>query len=216
MPETPITAPTDQSDIAKLAISLLKGEDITSISPADAGSKEARVMALWFAAARQYALEQHPWAFARARRAVSADATAPAFEYTARFELPPDFIRFVRIGEVWYDPDMDYQREGNFLLWNDAGPLKLVYIYDHTDISKWTPTFKMYMAYVLAAFGCYDITGAKDMILPMLEAAEDFLSKNKSINAQGRPPRKIQRSRVAAARFGLSVRQDEPWRWGDN
>lgn len=210
-----LTGPTTEDQIAKLALSHLKGENITSVSPADAGSKEARIMALWMGAARQYALQQHPWDFARKRVEIAADGTDPAFEYDKRYELPADFLRLVRVGENWYDPDGDYQPENGFLLSNEPAPLKVVYIYDLQDVSKMSPTFKIYLSYVLAAFGCYDITGAKDMVPLMFEAAEEFLSKTKQINMQARPPRKIQSSRIRRARMALGSRNDEPWRWGD-
>ena len=122
--------PTSPTEIVNLALRLLKTDPVLSIDRPDDDSKEAEAGAAWYDQARREVLEDHPWNFASKRASIASDADAPEFEYTARYELPADFIRLNRIGENWDDPEQDYEIEGDYILANVDTPLMLVYVWD--------------------------------------------------------------------------------------
>ena len=89
---------TTKTGVANLAITLLKGNPVTSIEPPDKGSKAAKLAAQWYDDARREALSETDWDFALKRVQISASA-APAFGWSASYQVPSDFIRISTIGD---------------------------------------------------------------------------------------------------------------------
>lgn len=209
-----MATPSSKTAVANLALGHLKTDPVTSIDPPDEDSKAAQAMAKWYDQARRDTLEAHPWKFAQRRRALLADATAPAFEWASRFQAPNDYIRLAYIGEDWSNPDMDYDIEGDYILSNEASTLKLVYIWNIVDVTKFSPKFITAMSYKLAALAGYEITGNAQIVAAMEAQFQGSFSAAASISGQNRPTRRVERSRVKAARQNMAGSQD--WRrWGD-
>jgi hypothetical protein len=157
-------------------------------------------MAKVYDQARQVVLEDHPWHFARKRRNIAAESADPEFEYAYKYELPTDYLRLVRIGEDWFYPNADYEIESNYLLIDEAGPLKIVYIFDVTDVSKFSAKFIEALAIKMAAMAAHEITGNAGLMDMMDSKYKDSLASAASVAGQNRPPRRIQHSKLAAAR----------------
>lgn len=202
--------PTSKTAVSNLALSHLKIDAVVNIDPPDADSKAAKCAAKWYDQARRQTLEDHPWKFASTRVELLADATAPTFEYLYRYELPPDFIRVNRIGQNWDDPDLDYEIEGSFILCNVPAPLRLVYIYDLTDPSKFSAKFVTTLSYCQAAFMAYEMTGNASIVDAMFDKYEKALTVGASVQGQNRPTRRIERSRLRAARMSGNI--SRAWR----
>lgn len=206
--------PVSRVAIVNLALGHLKVDPVVSIDPPDPDSKAARAGAKWYDQARRHVLEDHPWKFAGKRIELLAESTAPLFEYTTKYQLPPDFVRLNRIGESWFDPEGDYEVEGDFFLCNIESPLKVVYGWDLKDVTKFSPKFITTLSYALAAFMAFEITGNASLVDVMWDKYTKNLSTAASVSGQNRPTRRVQRSRLVAAR---QAGRRSDWRtWGPN
>lgn len=210
-----MATPNSKTAIANLALGHLKTDPVVSIEPPDEDSKAAQASAKWYDQARRDTLEAHPWKFASKRKNIVADAVPPLFEYSGRYELPPDFIRVNRIGESWDDPEGDYELEDGFILCNEGSPLKLVYVYNLTDTSKFSPKFITSLSYKLAAFMAYEITGNAALVGAMEEQFTRSLTQAASVSGQNRPTRRVEHSRLRQARQ-MQARGRDWRRWGDD
>lgn len=196
---------TTQTGIANLTAGLLKVSAVTSINPPDTGSKFAKKAAQWIDEARREVLQDHIWNFALKRAQLPADATAPAFGYSARYLLPNDYIRVATIGNE-DNPETDYKVEDGYILCNLSAPIDLRYVYDQEEITKMTPNFIQLWARKLAAYLAYDMTGNRSMVQQMEEAYQEKLSDAKGVDGQESPPtHKIRRSKWKAAKEGYST-----------
>lgn len=201
-----MAAPSSSTAIANLALGLLKVSQVVSIDPPDANSEGAKIMARIYDQCRQAVLEDHPWAFARRRVNVPAESDAPAFEYSYKYQLPTDYLRLVRAGEVWYDQETDYEIEGDYILIDEAGPLQLVYIFDQTDVSKFSAKFIDLLSIRLASQAAYELTGSATLAKGLKDEYKDALTSAASVAGQNRPTRRIQKSKFGAARQNLGRR----------
>ena len=197
---------TTKTGIANLTASLLKVDAVTSIDPPDTGSKFAKKAAQWFDEARREVLSDHIWNFAETETNIAESATAPtAGMYSAKYPLPDDYVRIVWVGdEEW--PEKNYKIKNNHIYINASGSLEIGYIYDHEDLTKWTPNFINLLARKLAVYLAYDMTGNRSMVETMKQEYNDKLLEAKGVDGQeSPPPRKIKRSKWKAAKEGRGV-----------
>jgi len=97
---------------------------------------------------RREVLRAHPWNCAKRRAQLAANATAPAFGFSAAFPLPGDYIRLAELPD-WDDPK--YAVEDGQLLGDFTAPLNLIYIYDLQDPTRFDPLLVAALGYALAA-----------------------------------------------------------------
>lgn len=190
-----------KTGVANLAITLLKGTPVVSIDPPDRGSKTAKAAAQWYDDARREALSETIWDFAVKRDQLSA-SSAPAFGWSAKFQLPSDFIRIATIGDE-KNPltGDDYTVEDGFILCNEPAPLNIRYVYDIEDISKFSPKFLIAFSKKLSSYIAHAVTGSLNMAAGLSEMAGDDMAQAKGLDAQQSPPIKITRSRWADAKY---------------
>lgn len=201
-------------DIVNLALGHLKHKAVNSITPPDSNSKGAEEGAKWYDDIRRYALSKHGWNFAFKRAQLAAAVTAPEYEYLYKYELPNDYIRLASIGDSWCS-GIDYEDEDFYLLTNEAGPLKIKYVYDLKEVVKFSPAFTMAFSMYLAGAMAYGVTGNATLKDILWAQADKVVAEAKSIDGQNRPPRRISRSRMLEARQARGRYRD--WRsWGDN
>ena len=94
-------------DIVNIALTLLGESRITSIDDDVKAAREAKAL---FDHARDALIGGYNWSFAKARAQLSADATAPVFEYANAFTLPVDCLRIHMAGEFYVGLDLtDYR-----------------------------------------------------------------------------------------------------------
>lgn len=199
--------PSSKVAIVNLALSHLKTDPVVSIEPPDEDSKAASAGAKWYDQARRHVLEDHPWKFASKRTMLVAETDAPEFEYSTAYELPANFVRVNRIGENWEYPVEDYEIEGDLILCNESSPLYLKYVWDITDVTKFTPKFITALSYKLASFMAYEITGNATAKEAMETIYDKELTTAGSVNGQNRPTRRIEKSKLRAARLTGSARR---------
>lgn len=155
--------------IANRALQHLGSRSITDIT--DTTSKRAVACNTAYTPAKRSMLRSYRWNFAIKRDSLTADVDKTAYGDLYRFELPTDFVRFIRkrdtgLGEV--NSRQDWQIEGGFIVTADAGPLDVRYIHD-ADETLFDPAFDEVFAARLAFDICQDITGSLER--------QDFLSK---------------------------------------
>lgn len=208
---TKATAPVD---IVNLALGHLKHKAVTSITPPDEGSKGAAAGAKWYDDILRYTLSKHSWNFAIKRVNIAAETTAPEYEYSYKYELPNDYIRTLNIGENWYD-EIDYEDEGGYLLTDEAGPLKLRYIFFQEQVTKFSSPFIIAFSLYLGGAMAYEVTGNATLKDILWKQADQVVQEAKSIDGQNRPPRRVTRSPLLEARQNRGRYRDYR-RWGND
>jgi hypothetical protein len=184
-----------------MALDLLKVPPITNIR--DPKTSAESTCSRWYDTSRRQVLRAHPWNFAKARGVLSLNATAPAFGYTDRYNLPNDFIRLRFIGD---DLDtlqsVDYQIEDGAILIDNASAasLNIGYIRDEIVVSKYDELFKNYLAQTLAYNMAYAFTGKELARQGVKKMLDETRSEARAINGQDNPPRRITRSKFIGAR----------------
>ncbi len=196
---------TTKTGVANLTATLLKVEEVTSIDPADKGSKFARLANRWMDTVRREVLREHIWNCALKRQQLPADGTDPTFGYSKRFLLPADYIRVATLGDE-DNPETDYKIEAGYLHCNLTAPIDLRFIFDQTDVSTWDADLLMCVAAKLAHRLAYSMTGNRSMVDEMKMEYAQALSDAKGIDGQESPPtHKVQRSRWKAMKEGYST-----------
>lgn len=141
-------------NICNLALSHF-GQDasISAIDPPD-GSAEADHCAQFYPIARDEMLEAHPWTWA-SKRATLAELTNDRDDWGYRYALPADCLKPRRVLPDGYGADQDdgtpYQVEGTSL-YSDEPLATLVYTFNQTDTTKFSPLFIVALSLRLGAY----------------------------------------------------------------
>jgi len=157
---------------------------------------------------RQRLLRNHTWNFAKKRVRISAEPTAPLFQYDTAYNLPTGFIRLIQIGDSQADrKDIDFSLENGQLLVNnntneDAGILDIVYIYDEKDVNKWDTLFRELVRLQVAHTICYALTKKSTLVDRISEEIKDLTPKSKSADGQDTQIKRVETSRIIKSRFG--------------
>ncbi len=175
---------------------------VTSIETPE--TKAEKICAKWYDDARRITLEEHTWNFATKRDNLAQDTDNPPFGYIAQSDsLPSDFIRMVSLGAD--EDDQDYEIEGNQILTNSDGPYKLRYIYNITDVTKFSPLFIQALSYKLAELMSFEFDGRNTTKNTMKELFEDSIKSAKEVDGQQNPPKRIEKSAWRTARRNRQI-----------
>lgn len=196
--------PTSPVDICNLALDYLGQEN--GVTDIDAPTtEEETVAARWYDTTRQQILRKFTWNFAKKRAILAPSADVPAFEYSAAFPLPSDCLRILSVGTDALSYLRQYDLENRRILVSEAttGKLYLKYIYDAVDVSKFDPLFINILTLQLALNMGYKYTLKASVVQRVNELLGIEERKAISVDAQERPPRRIERSSVMADRRRL-------------
>lgn len=202
---------TSKTDICNLSQDLLSGETLLDIDNPTTATEA--VLLRWYDHCRVKCLREHPWKFATKREVLAASATAPDFGYTVAFPLPNDFVRLLTIETddgVQILPQ-DYQIESHegqlaILMSTDATSLRIRYIFDITDVTKFDELFVSYLAYTIALDTAFKVTESNTVIERVKTIQDERAKMAKAISGQERPPTRIERSVNRQARRAASNR----------
>ena len=201
-------APTSAVQICTFALDHLKQKPITALT-GDNLPLAASTCARHYDQARRAVLESHPWNFAIKRKQLTPDATAPVFGYSFAYNLPPDFIRLLTLGDdaiLLITPTALYQVEGGQLLTgaeftvDTSGTQNVRYVFDQTNVNKFSPLFIEVLALELAVNMAYAFTGLGNRVAQIKKLLDDKAPRAYAIDGQQRPPTRIQNSRFRRAR----------------
>lgn len=149
------TIVTSQTRIANRAFILL-GSTERIVSVDDPSPLAVQVKDLWHESRRQV-LASHPWNCAIRRARLNRAGSAPAFGYSAQYQLPADCLRWL----PWVHGDCDQfdgEEEGGSILCNRETPINIRYIADVEDVTRWSVHVQQLMAYRLAWDLCESAT----------------------------------------------------------
>ena len=129
-----------------------------------------------------------------------------SFGYANTYTMPSDYLKLHYIGN---DATQNYKRkyeiQGNQILINNSGAstLKIGYITDETDVTKFDALFVILLAAELAMNMSYKWT-LKNSVIQRLEGILTVKrSEAKSVNGQDRSPVRYERSKFINARRGF-------------
>ena len=199
---------TSKTDVCNLASDLLSGATIADIDSPTTPDEE--LYARWYDHSRQKALREHPWHFAAKRLILAPSATAPVFGSPVAFPLPADFMRFMTIqtedGRQYSSEE--YLLEGGSILLTqgaeDSTSVRLRYVYDIEDVTKFDALFIDYLAHTIALSLAFKITESNTSVQRVEQLKKQLGSIARAVSGQERPPTRIVRSRNRAARLSNS------------
>lgn len=196
------------TDICNLALDLLSADTAVDIENPTTATES--IMNRWYDQTRKAVLRKHTWNFATKRIILAADSTSPVFGYSKAFTVPSDFLRIVGIStnlstdKEYFLPTDAYQFENSKILLNDTysdtTQLRLIYIYDATEVGRFDPLFVNLLAHEIALATAYKITESGTNIQRLEELRRNADSLATTIDGQERPPETILRSRALSAR----------------
>lgn len=153
-----------QMDIVNSALHRIGAKKLTALTD---NTESARVMTVEWPLARDRLLRRYRWSFAMNRVQLAADASAPDWGFSYRYQLPADFIRLDLVNDIFVGLDMsdyrnsdmgEYSLEGRYLLTDIGAPLKIRYIKQVTDVGLYDASFSPTLALQLALDACERIT----------------------------------------------------------
>lgn len=205
-----MSASVAPTEIVNLTLDLIKTENINDITIPD-DDKISAVCARWWDDTRQECQEGFPWVFSSTRAAIPLNATAPDFGFTDAYVLPNGYLslNFINYQHIPLSQWNYTIEDGNIHIDNGkAERLNIGYVFDQTDVSKWSPSFKFFVA---ASFGekvAYKLTGNAGLQKRMSEAKQREQINAQAKNGKVNPPIAYRQSRMLNARriFGGAAR----------
>lgn len=122
----------------------------TSIASLTDSSTNADLCNRMFAICRDAVLEDREWTFAVERLSIAADADAPAYGWTKRYLVPSTVLRVLNADDGSDMNDVEWVREGAYILTDQGSPLKMRALLRVEDPAKWSPGFTLALTYRLA------------------------------------------------------------------
>jgi hypothetical protein len=149
--------------IWNMAVDHLREQPIASTSDTSA---VAKWLSRNYDQQRDYLLERALWKFALDRASIAADATAPAFDWSYRYLMPTDLVRLVPPTQNghWMGTPIAYEKDGDYLLCNMSGPLRIRYVKRITNEGLFTNSFVQLLSLRLARAMAHWLTGKASMI----------------------------------------------------
>lgn len=197
---------TSSTDIGNLALDLLTAGTVLDIeNPQDATES---LLNRWYDVTRRKLLREHPWNFASKRAILAASSEDPAFGYESQFLLPTDFVRLNSIvdAEGFTIGNESYEIENGYILYSaEAGQLRIKYVCDVTNVSKFDPLFVDLLAIDLAMAIAFKVTSSNTDVSRLVELRKQRAAMSKAIDGQERPPTRRQVSRARTARLTNTI-----------
>lgn len=183
---------TSEVSICNQASLLVGGNIILSL---DDSILEARLCKAYYAEIRNAVLEDADWRFAAGRKQLAASSTSPGFEYTYQCQVPSDCLVVRDVDDGSDNWNMEWQREGNFILCNTA-PIYIKYTKVVEDPSKFSAMFTQALVSRLAADLAVPIAGSRQMQQDMMQlyvmkrddaaSVETGQGRSRTIRSEGR------------------------------
>lgn len=191
-----------KTDIVNLALDVIKTENINDVeTPGD--NKGAVIANRWYDDVRQNALEGFPWNFATTRASLPLSSTAPSFGFEDAYVLPNNYLSLNFI-LYWYLPlsRWNYVIENGNLYINNGGAtsLDVGYTFDQLVTVKYSPSFKIYLAYCLAEKIVYKLTGNVQLVNRIIQGKKIEQLNAKAKNGKANPPVAYRQSKMLQGR----------------
>lgn len=196
-------------DIASKSLVLCRANPISSFSE---GSNEADIISLYYETFIADVFGRFPWSFAKKKRRINQDATAPVNEFLYSFQLPSEVIRLCAV----YNSDQTgarpmrggWKRVGNFIFSNEPQLWAEYTVYKPE--TEWPGYFEQYAIHALATLICVPVSddGQRANDLHVMTYGKDTENERggkfgvaASADSQGEPPPETEANSLIAARF---------------
>lgn len=171
---------------------------VGTISTLTENSRQAKIVNEQYPKMRDALLYDHPWNFAMAWAALTTGDTSDTNnpEYTYRFTLPADCLR------VWsceFD-DEDYEVIDRYIYTNDSS-VKIKYIKQVTDPSKFTPAFAEALACKIAHDNCFALVQSNSLKATLYGEMEKYIPVVRSGDAQENKAKPLQQDIFINSRY---------------
>lgn len=175
---------TSKTQIANRALSKLGEPRVSNIDTVD--TKAANTIRFMYDEVRDAMLTSYPWNFSMTRTQLAKDATAPAWGYNNRFQVPSDFLALYKINN-----DPDYRIEKGYILTDEGAPLKILYIAQITNSGEYDPLFVEAFATRLAYEACEQITQSNTKKQLLGQELQSVIKEAYASDAIQDPPQKL-------------------------
>lgn len=181
-------------EIANMALGYVDADTIGAFSD---NNERARQCTLYFQHARRRALRLGAWNCCSHRLTLPKDGTAPDWGFTNRWLLPPDFIRLIAIKDA--TEDTKWSVEDGYIL-SDLSLMKIKYVYDDADVSRFDPLLVTVMAYCLALDLVTPLAHSSTKKSELKDDMQVWLDKAGGIDGSERPSQKVKDTSWVRAR----------------
>lgn len=131
--------------------------------------------------ARPALIRLHKWNCFTARASLPQDATAPAWGYSYRYQVPSACLR---VFEVCGIPQDMWRREGSYILTDTGGGINVLYVFDSTDTGSYDPLFAQALAALVAVYMASKLPKKTSIINYCQNRFDYFLAKAVQADAQ--------------------------------
>lgn len=197
-----MAVPNAPTEIVNLALDTIKSENINDIEIPE-GDKIAGVCSRWYQAVRQDCLEGFPWVFASTRKSIPLRSEEPEFGWEDAYSLPNNYISLNFIEEQAIPlSQWDYTIEDGCIFIDNGGAesLPIGFVFDQRDSSKFSPSFKLYLAASLAEKIVFTITGNFGIQTRVSQAKQREMLNAKAKNGKANPPIAYRQSKMIEGR----------------
>lgn len=193
-------------DIFNMTLALLGEPPASSI---DTPSTSTEVIGqLSYNQARREVLRVHPWNFAERTDYLNRSG-ASSHGYTDAYTLPKELVKILWVGESYYKQDYtirDNKSGGTeiHLNYSGASVLPIIYTADIHDVTKFDSLFIELLSYKIGTKIAFYITKKHESVKEMNDLYNATLLDAFSIDAQEKPMKRIQTSKILNARKNIT------------
>lgn len=177
---------TNLVNLFNMALIRIGRDTISSLSEA---TVEAQKCSIISDEIRMQILTEGPWSFAVKRAELGQLSSTPKFEFDYQHQLPNDFLVLLEINETT-SGTYDHRVEGNKILSNITD-MKIRYIADEDDETKWSASFKTAFVDRAAAELSYLFRADKNLTQMLFEKYERSVMKGLAIDGKNGANEKI-------------------------
>jgi len=164
-----------ETSIANMALARIGAKRVNDIDTSP--SEEGIQCRTHYEQARDSLLRSHAWRFAIGRSTLSADTTAPEFEWAYQYILPVDCLRVIDL----YDSENSFALEGDRLLTNDNSA-SILYVRRITDPTKFDSMFVEILVLALALRIVMPLAQDLKLRREIQDELREIVSKSKLVN----------------------------------
>jgi hypothetical protein len=165
--------------ICNLALSKIGSPPITDLGE---GSREASACSMIYAPLRDEVIQIRAWPSCTKRASLALLSEAPAFEFTAQWQLPADFLDLVRLGDS-DDVTLPHRIEGRALLTN-TDTANVIYVYRNENSGDYEPVLVDLVASRMAVDLAMTVANSVSMSQALYQAFEQKRQRAKSVDGQ--------------------------------
>jgi hypothetical protein len=165
--------------ICNLALSKIGSPPISALTE---DSREAQACSMIYEPLRDEVLQIRPWASCTKRVALAMLSDVPAFEFSAAWQLPADFLDMVRLGDT-DNETINHRIEGRTLL-TSTTTANIIYIFRNDDSGTYEPVLVDLIASRMAVDLAMTVAQSAAMAQALYTAYEQKRQRAKSVDGQ--------------------------------